>query len=230
MLLHTLGLNADAKIGPLAVSGVAGMQLGHRKNSRIVGTTGNTNFHGYLLNAAAKLAVGPGTAKVGGLYASGDEGGDNHNNGWQGTAAQSYNETGLMILARNNAQGGTTTTSEFVRRTLTNLILANAGFDAKIGPKAYLNTNVGIAWAAKNNGFGKVTIPGTTTTNASNYLGTEIALEGGYKVYDNLTASLQAAYLFTGSYYNNIAADSVAGNLKDSEDPYLARVILTYAF
>jgi len=224
-LLHTFDVNAEAKLGPLTVSGFAAAQLGHQKNTNIAGTNvngTNTNYHGVALNAAAKLAVGPGTVKTAILFTSGDNGSDNSNTAWQGSGVQSYNENGMMLLVRNNATSGTTTDNEFVRRTISNVTLATVGFDAQITPKAYANANLGLAWAAKNRGFGA-----TTVHNGTNYLGSELALEGGYKVYDNLTASLQASYLLLGGYYNNSAADNAK---EDPSNPYTARIVLTYAF
>jgi hypothetical protein len=226
--LHTIALNADAKVGPLALSGFAAAQLGQQRN---IVPANETHYNGYALNAAARLAAGPGTAKIAGLWVSGDEGTDTHNNGWVGSGVQSYNESGLMLLVRNNATSGTTTTNEFLRRTITNVILATAGYDAKIGAKGYLNANLGMAWAAKNMGFGRANISTAGVTNASNYLGTELALETGYKVYDNLTASVQGAYLLLGGYYKKTAADNlVVSDLKNPDNPYTARLVLTYAF
>ncbi len=61
--------------------------------------------------------------------------------------------------------------------------------------------------------------------NGTNFLGTEINIETGYKLYDNLTAKIQAAYVILGGYYAGTAA-----NGKDPEDPYTARVMLSYVF
>jgi len=229
MVLHTLGANAEAKLGVLTVSGFAALQMGNQKN--VVGNQ-SVNFHGYAFNALAKAAVGPGTAKFGGLYVSGDEASDAHINSWQTTTpnVQSYNDSGLMLLVRNNAQSGTTTSNEFVRRNISNVILAHGGYDAKIGAKGYLNGNVGVAWGAKNATTSSIDA-GTGRRNATNYIGTEIALEGGYKVYDNLTASAQAAYLITGGAFKGSAADNATtGSTSDPENPYTARLVLTYAF
>ena len=94
------------------------------------------------------------------------------------------------------------------------------GYDATITPKLYANANVGVAWAAKNHKTNRL-----SQANGTNFLGTEVNVETGYKMYDNLTASVQAAYLFLGGYYNGVAAGG-----KDPEDPYTARVLLKYAF
>jgi hypothetical protein len=91
------------------------------------------------------------------------------------------------------------------------------GYDATITPKLYANANLGFGLTAENNQNSK--------GNGSHFQGTEINLETGYKMYDNLTASVQAAYLFLGPYYKNSVAVG-----QDGVDPYTARVVLTYAF
>jgi hypothetical protein len=53
-------------------------------------------------------------------------------------------------------------------------------------------------------------------------LGTEINTEIGYKLYDNMTASVQAAYLFLGDFYK------VSGSTPDN--PYTTKVMLNYTF
>jgi hypothetical protein len=44
---------------------------------------------------------------------------------------------------------------------------------------------------------------GNGKQNGTNYMGTEINIETGYKLYDNLTAKVQAAYVVLGGYYKN---------------------------
>lgn len=226
-VLHTLALSGEGKVGPLSLSGFAAMQTGNQKNAPSAGK--NTTYHGYALNAAAKLAVGPGTAKVAALCVSGDDGSDAHNNAWIGSGVQSYNENGMMLIVRNNATSGTTNTNEFVKRTISNVALATIGYDAKIGAKGYANANLGLAWNLKNAGNPTRTAAGGGR-NASNYLGTEIALEGGYKVYDNLTASVQAAYLILGGAYDKTSLKNNGVTAETPENPYTTRLVLTYAF
>jgi hypothetical protein len=62
-------------------------------------------------------------------------------------------------------------------------------------------------------------------------MGAELNLETGYKVYDNLTAKVQLAYVMLGGYYKHHSVDASATGLnKTPEDPYTARVGLSYAF
>lgn len=222
--IHTLGLNADIKAGALGVSGFAAMQAGHKK-----GTT-YTNYHGYALNAAANMTAGPGKFKTAILFTSGDEGSDNHNNAWQ-TPLNTYNESGMMLLNRNAAAGGLTTDYALAWSTNNNnhgLVLYTLGYDAKLSPKAYMNGNLGFGWVAKS--AGAPVDSKTTKSNASDFMGTELNLETGYKLYDNLTVKAQAAYVFLGGYYKNSAKNSTSTDGKDPENPYTMRLGLSYSF
>lgn len=196
LLLSTLAVNAEAKVGPATVSGFAGIQFGEQDQTK-------QKYSGYALNVAAKMPVADGTAKAAVLYTSGDKSSTTtKTEGWYAFGApQSYNESGLMLLVRNNATSGTTSTNEFLRRTITNVGLVSAGYDAKINAKTYANANLGLAWAPEKSNT-------ATLKSKSAFIGTELALEGGYKVFDNLTASVQAAYVILGDYYKHDAAGS----------------------
>jgi hypothetical protein len=67
----------------------------------------------------------------------------------------------------------------------------------------------------------------------SNYVGTEVNTEFGYKISENLTASLVSGYVFLGNYYkdtaykNNIAA---AANIKTPENPWKNMVVFNLTF
>lgn len=232
--VHCFGINADGKIDQLTLSGFAAMQLGSTDGA-LKGATGST-FYGYAFNGAAKMPVGPGTARIAGLYTSGDDG-KGSNSAWQavnqsanapntGTngsskMTNSYNESGMMLLNRNLSSGGTTTDFHIVQGTGNlnqGVILATAGYDAKINPKWYANGNVGAAWVSRTNDATRATGKGC------NFLGTEFNVETGYKLYDNLTASIQAAYVLLGGYYTK----SIDG--EDPKDPFTTRINLSYAF
>ncbi|MBK5274084.1 MAG: histidine kinase [Desulfuromonadales bacterium] len=255
MMLHTVGLTADAKIGPVALSGFAAYQGGLLRNiNNAAGTRNAPDTTAYLnalaFNAAAKVAIGPGTLKAAGLYTSGNGNTDrNHLTGWVGTSqsqnqawsstagTSTYNESGMMLLNRNAAAGTGTTDVAIVYNTgngtnplnMQGLWLATMGFDAKITPKFYANTNVGAAWVARTNGL-KPVDRATGRQNASNYMGTEVNVEAGYKMYDNLTASLQAAYVILGGYYNGSSTFGTATAAKDPENPYTIRTSLIFNF
>ena len=245
--IHTFGANVDAKVGPLGLSGFAAMQQGLTKGRTRVA------YNGYAFNAAAKMAIGPGTLRTAALWTTGDDGQDNINTAWQsvrqtqnqanGSSTNSYNDSHMMLLNRDTSMGGTSTDQNLVYTTNNNnqgVILATLGYDANLTPKLYANANAGFAWVSKTNH----SLPTNTATsivplrpvslkdgnfNGSNFLGTEINLEAGYKMYDNLTASVQAAYLILGGYYKDtiFKAD---GSSQDPENPYTARIVLSYAF
>ena len=226
--IHVFGLNADAKIGKLGLSGFAAMQQGVRN-----GSASHVVYNGYAFNAAAKMPVGPGNLRTAFLFVTGDDGQDGVNTAWQaitqtqnltpGAPVNSYAESNMMLMNRAPNMQGTTADVNLIN-SINNkdqgVIEATMGYDATITPKLYANANVGVAWAAKNHKTNRL-----SQANGTNFLGTEVNVETGYKMYDNLTASVQAAYLFLGGYYNGVAAGG-----KDPEDPYTARVLLKYAF
>jgi hypothetical protein len=262
MMINVFGVTADAKVGPVDLSGFVATQFGVIKG---VGPTpqrlGNAYQQAFAYNVAAKMAAGPGTLRTALLFTSGQSESVTNNrlNGWvpvmysqnvsntgynQGIAANTYNESNMMLLNRAaNMQGGTTDNSiVYQSNNGTNPIngqgvyLLSLGYDAKITPKFYANGNIGAAWAAKTNALrptdrSKVNIGGVVNRNGSSFMGTELNVETGYKMYDNLTASFQAAYVMLGGYYNNSsAAGSAATGFKDPQNPYTVRTCLTYAF
>lgn len=234
--VHVFGLNADAKIDKLSLSGFVAAQTGRMNGDA------DKSFSGYAFNAAAKHPVGPGNLRVAGLYTTGDDG-DNTNTAWQAVnqspydptdndpkqaltnanknMTNSYNESGMILLNRNLSAGGTTTDMHIVQGTGNQnqgVILATIGYDAKINPKWYANGNVGAAWVSRTNEATRA------TTKGCNFMGTEFNVETGYKLYDNLTASIQAAYVLLGGYYTK----SIDGD--DPKDPFTTRINLSYAF
>ncbi len=216
ILLHTLGLSADAKIGPASLSGFFAMQAGHQKN---VGPNGTSmQLNGWAANVAAKVAAGPGTIKAGLLFTSGDRDGanDSHYKGWITSSVNSYNESGMMILARNTANSPTST-DRYIRRNVTNIALATAGFDANLTDKLFLNTNLGAAWVPSSG----------ETANSGDFMGAELNLETGYKVSSNLTLKAQAAYMATGALYKNTASNDPS---ERPENPYTMRLHAQFKF
>ena len=241
--IHTLGANFDAKLGVLGLSGFAAMQQGLSKGA----VANRMTYNGYAFNTAAKLAVGPGALRTAILWTTGDDGRDGVNTAWQGTrqaqdlvgvkpvaqqaSTNSYNDSHMMLLNRDVGMQGTSTDMNLVNSSNNKdqgVVLYTLGYDATITPKLYANANVGFAWNSKNN----ITKPVDTKSGmqgGSNFQGTEINLETGYKMYDNLTASVQAAYVILGGYYTNTII-TPAGSQKDPENPYTTRVVLSYAF
>jgi hypothetical protein len=254
--VNVFGLYGDAKIGKLSLSGFAAGQQGYNSNNNSGEDDHKSNYlNGWAFNVTGKMPVGPGTFKTAVLYTSGSNDGDN---GWQAisqrvaqsntnpapgsvanqnfsnlqsSGCNSYNDSGMMLLNRNTAAQGTSTDNSIVYSTNNKnqgVWLYSLGYDATITPKLYTNVNAGFAWVAKDNA-NKPVDRGSDLRGGSNFLGTEVNIETGYKMYDNLTAAVQAAYVILGGYYTNTIRNG-AGNAVDPENPYTARVVLSYAF
>jgi hypothetical protein len=226
--VHTLGAYGAGKVGALTLSGFAAMQTGY--NNSAVGVKQQKS--GYAANMGAKLPIGPGTLKAAYLYTSGDDARDNRDTSWfsiknGASSLSSYNESGAWLLNRNiniSSIGSTDRSVVYAFGDQRNpgYSILSVGYDANITPKVFANVNAAVGFASKNQ---SVTAAGGK--NGSNMLGTEINLETGYKVYDNLTAKIQAAYLILGGYYNG--NNSLTPG-KNAENPYTTRVVLQYAF
>lgn len=224
---HTLGLSAETKLGPVALSGFAAMQAGHTNDSRIPTNVIRGSKHGWAANVAAKANVGPGAARTGFLFVSGDNGSTGHDKGWANTGVQSYNESGLIILTRNTANSPTNTDS-YIRRVITNQAVAYLGYDAKLTDKFNLDTGVGFAWVPAS--VGAPVDLKTGRPNASDFMGTEIGLTAGYQLYKNLKLMAQGAYMINGGYYKNSALKNNGLTATDPENPYTMRLQARYSF
>ena len=66
--------------------------------------------------------------------------------------------------------------------------------------------------------------------NASDFLGTELNLEAGYKVNPNLTLRAQGAYMILGSNFKGSATTDAATIVKDPENPYTMRLLASFRF
>jgi len=228
--LNTLGLSGETKFGSLSLSGAAAMQAGHNKNQNGAGATQNRNtyLHGWMAQVGAKMPVGPGTAKTAFLFVSGNnnDSSSNQSRGWV-TPLNSYNESGMMILARNTANSPTNT-DDYLRRPVNNIALATIGYDAKITDKVYANGNVGFSFAPSS--AGAPVDKRTGVSNSSDFMAAEMNLESGYMVNSNLTLRAQAAYAVLGGYYKNSASNGTAAAPKDPENPYTMRLLASFKF
>lgn len=244
--INTFGLSAETKLGGLSLSGFAAAQAGYQKNSTLTaGAATSTTYSGWAANVAAKMKVGNGTAKTGFLFTSGNNtkgnaaGNTSHNKGWQTVSAtgnanttavqNSYVESGMMLFVRNPAAGGTSTDG-YLRKPISNIALATIGYDADITDKFYVNSNVGFGFLpASDYNSGLTGQAFAAAPNGSDFLGTEINTELGYKLYKNLTLKAQAAYIILGGAYKNTAQDN-NGNIGDPANPYSLRMSAHYSF
>ncbi|KAB0668840.1 hypothetical protein F6V30_15150 [Oryzomonas sagensis] len=248
--VHAFGLTGDAKVGPVALSGFAAYQGGILRN---VNSNGDSAFlNAFAYNVAGKMDVGPGTLKTALLFTSGNDNNastlkSKHLTGWVTvnqspdaiwgvSSVSSYNESGMILLNRNNLTSGPTTENMMVYNmgngttpiNQQGLYLYTIGYDANITPKLSASLNAGAAWAAHTNAL-KPTDKHNNIQNASNYMGTELNIVTNYKLYDNLEAKIQAAYVFLGGFYKNSVLNG-KNAVADPESPYTARVVLQYSF
>jgi hypothetical protein len=176
------------------------------------------------------MAVGPGTARTAFLFTSGNNSTDvGSYKGWVTSSVNSYNESGMQILARNTANSPSTT-DQYVRRNVTNIALLTMGYDAKLTDKVFLNGNLGFAWTpASNREFMGTGTAGAARTNrnSGDFMGSEINLEGGYKVSDNMTLKATAAYMLLGAVYKDTSSTGISEN---PENPYSMRLHAQFKF
>jgi hypothetical protein len=225
--VNTVGANAEAKLGPATINGFVLYQFGQLGDA---GLHAHQDLSAFAGNLAAKMPIGPGTAHITALVLTGD-----NNTGATGgerndfqtimergatTSGHTFYEANSQLLLRNIYASDKT--DRAVVFDLNNngrgIVTAFAGYDLPIG-KFFMNSNVGIGAVERDNGNAN---NGGVGAGPSNVLGTEINTEIGYKLYDNMTASVQAAYLFLGDFYK------VSGSTPDN--PYTTKVMLNYTF
>jgi hypothetical protein len=231
--VNMVGANAEAKIGPATVNGFAIYQFGKLPIPFAAGSAVHThqNISAFAGNLAAKMAVGPGTARLTALLVTGDHntGGTGDRNDFQTimergatTSGHTFYESNSMLLLRN-VQASDKTDRAVVFDLNNNgrgTIAGFAGYDLLLG-KFFMNSNIGVGAVQKDNRNAQ-TGGSTYGSGSSNILGTELNTDIGYKLYDNMTASVQAAYLVLGDYYSRVGGKP--------ENPYTTRVVLNYAF
>lgn len=240
--INTLGLFGKTKLGAVDLSGFVAMQKGY--SHLLGGLQTKTQYHGWATNVVAKMKTGNGLARAGFLFTSGDNNDKaTSNHGWQtlssnasSSAINSYNESGMMLLVRNTSMGGTSTDVYF-RKPVTNIALLHMGYDANITEKLYTNGNIGFAWLPSSGHIlgatGVETMTGAQLTAAnlsgqqkgSDFMGTELNVEVGYKLYNNLTLKAQGAYVMLGGAYKDIL---VGGD--DVANPFTLRLAANYSF
>jgi hypothetical protein len=215
--IHTVGVNVENTMGPLTLDGFLLYQFG------TMDAPVDRHISAYAGNVGARLKAGPGTARSEFLYVSGES------SKTRGTtnAFQSVNSVDtehgfynseLCILGRDKYA---LTVDNAIIYSSNNMdqgmILGTVGYDLPITGKLTTSVNAGFAAVAKdNNALG--------VGHKSNYLGTEVNLEVGYKAFESVNAAFRAGYVFLGDYYKGV----VGGN--DPDNPYGARLLVSYNF
>lgn len=225
-IVHTLGINSEAKFGPATLNGYLLYQFGDLSE---LGTGKERNISAFAAGLGAKAKLEKGSVKGSFLYASGDKnsGGSKAFRDVQdldGGAESDYSSE-MRMLRKDQFAGAS---GKAIIPTINNrdqgVIFGSAGYDLDLTEKVFAGANVGFALVAEENANKPVNLA-TGSRNSSNYLGTELNATIGYKFNANVTARLQGAYTILGDYYKGTAAN---GGTPDN--PYSTRIMLVYAF
>ncbi|NVO00595.1 MAG: hypothetical protein HXX17_14865 [Geobacteraceae bacterium] len=229
--IHMLGVNGAATFGPATLDGFFLYQDGVIRNSAFT----SKHLSAFAANVGAKVNVGPGAVKTSFLYTSGSDCKNANADGCvgknsfisaQNETSSAYMESGVfsgansILIFRGNSYRTSNTDQSIVSDPSnkgTGIAAAFVGYDGAIN-KLFFNTNAAFVANAKKQ------YTAGTYKNKSQYLGSEINAEVGYKLYDNLRASVQGAYVFLGPAFSHTDGTTYA------KAPYLGRVILSYTF
>jgi hypothetical protein len=252
MRIHTVGLYGETNVGKASVSGFLAYQNGDFKSA----AGENSDLNAVAYNLAAKAPVAGGTLKTALLFTSGNSdaasrGQSRRYTGWVGVntsanatwnvgtgGGNTYNDSDMMLLNRAPSNMPSTTDNHLIFNSGNGTLPTNSqgqylyslGYELPVSSALLLKSNVGLAWAARTNVL-RPTNKLTGEQNSSNFQGSEINIQANYKVYDNLTAKFQAAYVMLGDYYNNSWSSAVTGSgVSDPQDPYSVRLLMQYIF
>lgn len=229
--VNMVGVNAAAKFGIVTLDAFVAYQFGDALDSTkaVSTTTGTKDLSAYAALAAIKADLGAaGTVRGNILYTSGDDGKDVHkSDAWQSlnsgdtlaTSSNSYYDSKMMLLMRNVVNMDTDKAIvNFTNNNNRGLTLLTVGYDIKFNDKLAASANVGYALASEK----------ATANSAA--IGTEINAQVDYKLFSNLTASLQLAYVFLGDGMNKSTGNLLAGGKANADDPYLTGLMFNYTF
>jgi len=232
-VLNTLGLNATYNFGPGVIDGFFLYQFGDNPTNNF-GQVGK-KVSAFAANLGGKVKAGPGTARAQFLYASGSNGnGTEHafqgvNQLGDGNTTSTFPMAQMTMLITNTKYAANT--DRGIINTVSNydqgVMGAFLGYDLDID-KTFIKSNVGMAAAARENQTFKPKNQRTGKFN-SNYLGTEINTEVGYKISENLTASLVGGYVVLGDYWKDVAK-TTDGTIKTPDNPWKTQVVLRLVF
>lgn len=225
-LLHMVGLNAKVTAGPATIEPFIAYQFGQAATATPTANE-TSKISAMLAGAVAKVKVGPGAINASAIYLSGDKDGIGTNKDFKpvGPGTSYFNPANMWILVRNGQQTNTSTSITQADNTVggRGLYGVFAGYEAAIG-KLFLNANAGYAMTAES----RRTAGGWEKKS----IGTEVNAQVGYKLYENLTASIAGAYAILGEgMKTNQANDRIQVYAVDSAaNPWLTNVQLSYAF
>lgn len=210
--VHSVGINAAGKIGPVALTGLFLQQFGDLNSTQ--------DAEGYAFNVGAKMPLAGGTLRSEFLYVSGGDDAFYVANG----SAPFFSEGGqfydseMTMLGRDKYA---TTIDNAIIYDVNNfnegVIMGTVGYDYTFTDKCSGSANIGFAAIADDAAGAAATR--NIARGSDDYLGTEINAEGYYKLSANVTLGARAGYLMLGDYF--------AGSV---DDPYTVKLIAKYNF
>ena len=240
-MTHTLGLKGATKLGIVDLDAFALYQTGntlydYRTDAGNVGSTKDVSAWAAQIAASANLGMA--TVRGALLYTSGDDRKDaSESNAFQviqenanlaspptfSAQGGNYYSANMLLLFRNVVN---TDSDQAIVANLNNgnhgVMAGFLGTDIKVNDKFTIVANLGAAWNSEDQDTD------VNGTKDDAYLGTEVNLNLNYKLYPNLTATLQGAYLMLGKYYDKSVVTT--SGTKDPADPYLAGLMFNYTF
>lgn len=217
--IHMIGVNAETVAGSLAINGFVVGQYGEVDAE-------HKDLSAYAASLGASMQLGKGTLRGDILYATGDKGtSSSKSHAFQSTAYEGgYYANEMVILGRDkNAFTNDNAIVYDANNRDQGVYFGSIGYDMPLSDKLSASCNLGFASIAQENESKPRNIM-TGKTNSSNYLGTEVNAEAGYKVSDNMSFSARAGYVFLGDYYKNISANGTPDN------PYDLKLIAKFSF
>ncbi|MGB9079915.1 MAG: hypothetical protein WCD00_01365 [Desulfuromonadaceae bacterium] len=204
--VHTFGLNAEAAVGPLTLTGFALAQLGDYDAA--------TKAKGYAFNVGAKMPLAGGIARSEFLYAAGGKNALYVPASAGGTEGGGFYDAEMTILNRNKYATSIDNALVYDSNNFNQgLIMGSLGYDYTITPKLSGSVNAGFAAVAKDNA--------ALGSHKTNYLGTEVNCETNYKIMPTVTLGARAGYVFLGDYFKSSPT---------LDNPYDVKLIAKFAF
>jgi len=201
--VHVVGLNLEAPVGPLTLTGFALTQFGDLSSTQ--------KAKGYALNLGAKVPLAGGTARSEFLYVSGGKDAFYIPKSVAGAEGGGFYDAEMIMLNRD--KNATTIDTAIVydpNNFNQGLIMGSLGYDYAFTPKLSSSVNAGFAAVAKSTG-----------KNKSDYLGTEVNVEANYAFTENVSAGVRAGYVMLGDYFKENPS---------FDNPYDAKLIVKYLF
>ncbi|MHB9097118.1 MAG: hypothetical protein ACYC5X_04765 [Syntrophales bacterium] len=225
--LHYLAPYMKATFGPVYVEAELDWLFGKAAKFEAPSTSADKDTKSYAAYVKARMNVGP--AYFGGAFQwiPGQDPNENDKEDWTNGSGAGSQDLDVGIYLGNDAlqtwKGGGSGAGG-------NFTFDSAKFNSIIGsvfggfnPTPKLNVQALIAYAQLD----KIEAPAAFNQNDSKKLGTEFDVTASYKIYDNLTYMVGAAYFWTGDAFKGFGANS-ANNSVGNDYLLLNRIALSF--